>query len=194
MYQWCSSTFASVLFCLPGPRDQRPLGTIVLSRSSPSSLLLALSTARAIRVTGGLMRFTRIQFYVRVVLTLVTSLAIDTSSVTTLWSVLDTRSLLTQLSRVTEWHTCDIDDPFSLLSLWELSRIVTVTKTIWSMCCAIVKLHGLLAQLNHKHLSSQHGTTTLLSMYWIYVLTSQWRSPLLNCKHSSLLLNCTSTT
>ena len=55
-------------FCLPGPRDQRQLGTSVLSRSSPSILLLALCTARAIRVTVRLMEFTRIHFCVRVVL------------------------------------------------------------------------------------------------------------------------------
>ena len=43
----------------------------------------------------------------------------------------------TQLSRVTEWHNCDIDDPFSLLTLWKLSRIATPTETIWSMYCTI---------------------------------------------------------
>ena len=72
------STFASVLFCLPGPRDQRQIGTNALSRSSLSILLLALCTACAIRmysvffqvlfcirVTMRLLGFARINFCVR---------------------------------------------------------------------------------------------------------------------------------
>ena len=86
--------FVSVLFCLPGPRDRLRLATNVLSRSSPSILLLALCTSCAIRVcivvfqilfcirvTRRLMGFTRLHFCVRVVLTLVSSLAIYTSSI-----------------------------------------------------------------------------------------------------------------
>ena len=39
-----------------------------------------------------------------------------------------------QVSRVTEWHKCDIDDPFSLLSQWELSRIVHSSITSTRRC------------------------------------------------------------
>ena len=164
----------------PACRDQRLLGTNVLSRRYTSILLLALCTLRAIRVTVSLMRFTRIHFCVRVDLTLVTSLAND--HITRLDSLVRTLLVLlgvsTQLSRVTERYNCDIDDPFSLLSLWELSRIVTATETIWSMCCTIGNSTVFL-QLNHGHLSSQDGTTSLMSMYWIWVETSEWRPPLL---------------
>ena len=34
-------------------------------------------------------------------------------------------------------HNCEIVDPFSLMNLWELSRIATATETICSMCCTI---------------------------------------------------------
>ena len=40
------------------------------------------------------------------------------------------------------------------------------------------ELHSVLAQLTHKHLSSQQGTVTLFSMYWICVESSHWCSPL----------------
>ena len=53
------------------------------------------------------------------------------------------------------------------------------------------ELHSVLAQLTHKHLSSQQGTVTLLSMYWICVESSHCCSPL-NYKRSSLRLDCTS--
>ena len=56
----------------------------MLPRSPPSVLLLALCTARAIRVTARLMGFTRIHFCVRLVLTLVISLVTDTAPVSTL--------------------------------------------------------------------------------------------------------------
>ena len=65
VYQWCSLDLCIGTVCHPGPRDQLQLGTSVLSRSSPSSLLLALCTARAIRVIVRLMGFTRIRFCVR---------------------------------------------------------------------------------------------------------------------------------
>ena len=46
------------------------------------------------------------------------------------------------------------------------------------------ELHSVLAQLTHKHLSSQQGTVTLFSMYWICVESSHWFSTL-NFKRST---------
>ena len=128
------------------------------SLNSPSILLLTLCTARAIRVTVRLVGFTRIHFSVRV-LTLVTSLAIDTSPVSILWSVLGTWSLDTAVARdraaqlsyrrssqfaehvgAASRRDCDRDDLVNVLYHWEL--------------------HRLLAQVNQRQLSSQHGTTT----------------------------------